>query len=450
MTSMAARPFVKLLAGTKSAPAESTVYGVVAAIHGTTLDIQLNGSTATISGIRYVSSYSPAVGDTVRVSVRGGDLLVEGTNAGTATTAVTSTPAAGTPATTATPSGTLTGPITINGLLKVNGAVQVIPSSPLPAGATQEFTLYDTGGAPGAWFSPGGGGWVVNDSIQTQLGITTAIPGGTYEDPWGNRFSGRQQGNAFITSILDTGGIGPPGNMLPYSDACFEVFQGLRNPTVGSWTRTSGCDVSVVDATAWGAGAQTVAYDGFYALQANVTTTSTNAVFASAAGTAGVSFLPTWAVATTPFTGLAFLRSNTNTRTATLSINWYNAAGTFLSATTSGAVSIPSGAWTVVTANVAANGAPATAAFAGIGISYGGGAAVAGEKVFVDGVALFPWTSAIVNSQWSAPVIANIIGLGAGAGDRYRRTGTPFSANQRDYICTVGGGPSSQVWLGYA
>lgn len=446
--SLAARPFVQLLARNKKAPNQSTVGGLVTAVHATSVDVELNGSTSTITNVPFLSSYTPAVGDTVRVDVRGSDLLVVGAVSGSATTAVTSTPSAGTTPPTTITSGTITGPVTINGLLRVNGAVQVVGSSPLPANAPQMFELYDFGGAPALWFAPGGGGLNVNDTIQTVRGVTTAIPGGNYDDKYGNRFSGSQQGNPTISSILDTGGIGPPGNMLPYVDATFEVFQGLGNPTVGSWTRTSGCDVSAVDATAWGAGAQTVAYDGFYALQANVTTTSTNAVFASAAGTAGVSFLPTWAVATTAFTGLAFLRSNTNTRTATLSINWYNAAGTFLSATTSGAVSIPSGAWTSIQVGVAANGAPATAAFAGIGISYGGGAAVAGEKVFVDGAALFPWTTAQVNSQWSPPIIANIIGNGAGAGDSYRRTGTPFSALQYLYVCTVAGGPSSQVWAG--
>jgi hypothetical protein len=56
------------------------LWAVVAAVHTSphTVDLNIFGSSVTVTGVRYDATYSPTVGDVVYGRIIGTDLLVEG------------------------------------------------------------------------------------------------------------------------------------------------------------------------------------------------------------------------------------------------------------------------------------------------------------------------------------------------------------------------------------
>lgn len=97
------------------------------------------------------------------------------------------------------------------------------------------------------------------------------------------------------------------------------------------------------------------------------------------------------------------------------------------------------------------------------------GSASSGSSCGLDQFAIFAGqlTSTQITNHWNALVggapsgqikigpVTYSVGtgvpiIGAAVGDRWLRTDTPGTANQRDYICTVAGPPGSATWVGYA
>lgn len=116
---------------------------------------------------------------------------------------------------------------------------------------------------------------------------------------------------------------------------------------------------------------------GLLQVQANVP--SSTAAAGTATGTSGIPVAPS-----TAYILSAYARSQSNSRTVTVQIDWYNAAGTFLSSTSTTGVATSTTAWTRYSTT---GTSPATAAFARAFIQFNS-ILNAGENHYVDAVLL--------------------------------------------------------------
>jgi len=333
-------------------------------------------------------------------------------------------------------------------------SVQIMPGqvviSVTPGGPRRFLVLTDTVAAPIAWFNSYGG-LEVNDNIATSWGGggSPGPPGGFYADIYGNLGYGQRQ-------IMHYAGLGPPGNILDYIDATFEVYQGGRNGSVGSWTATANAVAPVYTtsdgatsgpgAVGWYSGGgtnkvhQQGSYDGYYAMQMQ----------SVAAGRCRYESKNYPVPPGTTATAVGFfLSAQLNAVNSYVALRWKDASGNLLRADSSASLYTGNGGWGSTQGGPGVNGAPGTppagATQASVEASFD--AAGAGALVDFDCAAIFLRSGIEVNRQWSAPHVANnYLGTGTQSGDRYERSGTPGSPSQVSYICLTGGTPSQQAW----
>jgi hypothetical protein len=297
----------------------------------------------------------------------------------------------------------------------------------------QLLEIQDWAGAP-IFDVNSNGGIYVSDNIQTMYGVFG--PYNFAADIYGHLWRGQQCSFAFD---------GPPGNMMPWVNACHEVFAGSRLGTVANWSAVAGCTLATADLGVPATGSPTGLRT---AIRITNTTGSTAWV-----GNLGGAFAMGNLVAGERISLVTNMRFNTAAaaRSATLRATFYTAAGAVVGADVDGAaVSIPNSGtgWIRVTSNNIVVPATATRVQPQILLP-----ALTGEKHDFCGFGVMRGQTVGV---FAPPFVAqtlvtggpSVTEAGAVAGDRWVRTDTPTIPGQRDYVCTTGGLPGDQKWSG--
>lgn len=162
------------------------------------------------------------------------------------------------------------------------------------------------------------GGLWLNDNFRQAFGIFG--PFNVFSDIYGH---------FVLTGVVLRASMGPPGNILTFADACGEVFQRDRGARQGSWTATN----ATYSAFNFGPGLAPTTFNDcrrWTALAAGSIVTQT--------GTATAGPYPAYPIKPGQFVAaVAKTRSVTVARSKTLSLVWWNAAGTSAGSDTAGA-----------------------------------------------------------------------------------------------------------------
>jgi len=226
---------------------------------------------------------------------------------------------------------------------------------------------------------------------------------------------------------------GPPGNMLSFADACFELFEGSRAATLGTWQVVFGS--ATLAQHDEGDGVFTPAGSRWSAR----ITAGGGAVFVGTA--TGVFAYP--AVAGQTYSVVPNVRRvGATARNAQSGFQYFDAGGGFLSQSYGSAAATTQGAWVTVPSGVLV--APASTAFLTPVVQLP--ATGAGEAFDLGGQSVYKSAQTVFAPPFVAQPYPN--GGQAFAGAWWRRSDTPGSANQRLYVCTTGGLPHQQVWAG--
>lgn len=285
----------------------------------------------------------------------------------------------------------------------------------------------DKNAAPIFWVAPVGGTFVTDDM---QTAYTVFGPYYSRFDVYGYQYRNGQCTYAFA---------GPPGNMLSFTDACHEIYQSTRLPTVGSWGVVAACTLGTTDLGAPPTGSPT----GYRSALTITNTTGATAWISTPGSTSAYGGVTPGDLIAPTF----WMRSSSAAaaRTATVRVQWLTSAGATVGSAIDATASVPNtGAWTAVknTGLIA----PATAARVQIGILV---ASLTGEVHHVAGVGLMRGDNdgRFAPPFWGQEISGTgKVGGAAVKGDRWIRTDLGDVPGMREYVCRVGGAPSAQYW----
>lgn len=294
------------------------------------------------------------------------------------------------------------------------------------------LNVEDKDGAPIAWVSPAGGALVGTDNIMTAYTVF-----GPYKS-WADVYGFEKQGD-LMRFAFD----GPPGNMLQWQDACHEVYQFTRLPTLGNWGVVGGCTTATFDFGSPPTGSPTTYRSGI-----RITHTSGTAWVATPGGATAYEGVTAGETVSACFNIRSF--NAASARNANVRLSWWTSSGTQVGADINGpTVSVPAGSpGAFVTAKLEAQIVPTTATRFQMHILLVSSGTeqhdVAGCAVLRDQpLAVFapPFVAHNTTTQQEA-----LLEDGAVAGDRWLRTDTPNVPGQREYVCVNTGVPRLQKW----
>lgn len=298
-----------------------------------------------------------------------------------------------------------------------------------PAPGKTGITVIDGGGSdivsivlildhrkvPIAWVNNVGGAGITDDLYTTES--IYHIPANLL-DIYGNRLQ---------NGTFETTHDGPPGNMLAYVDACQRIFQGSRLPTVGNWLSAFGAPPTVVE------------------VENPIGTWSAVEVISPGATMAAVTGTGSFAYPINPvnkYSSLIHIKAGSAVRQAQCGLQWFTSAGVTIGQTLGPLTNTSQDAWQLT---LSGELTPPGDAYLACPIAYWP-VSSSGESHLLCGAAMYKGNV----TEWSPPFVAQPHGVYGEArpSDRWWRRSTPTVPNQRLYLCTVGGLPHQQEWVG--
>jgi hypothetical protein len=276
------------------------------------------------------------------------------------------------------------------------------------------------------------GGIYLNDNLKIAFG--TSGPNNIFADIYGHLQLGGQ--SAIRCSA------GPPGNIMTFVDAAAELYQRARTAQQGSWTATN----ATYSARDEGAG---FAPTTFRYARTWTSAASGDIVATTATGTSG------YPVPSGSFvSAMIMTRSATVARSKTLSLLFYNAAGTLIGSAIPGtAVTDTTSGYTRLDVQTVS---PAGSVYCALRETITGTAA-GGEAHFSTAAGIWPGLRTSQVTAWSPPYVyrqdafGGVSGTGlndgANVGDVYIRSDGPPNVVQRFWTNAVAGKPYQQKWV---